>query len=430
MKTSKFNNHFWHENNIVLYNAYNNNFVILDPELHDLFLAGEREGIENLESIHPDFYNHLVNKEFIIGKDVDEIQKVKDLVHKIDKESEDSYNIIINPTMNCNFKCWYCYETHIKDSKMTEETVLKIVKHINAVLENDKIKEFNLSWFGGEPLLYFDKTVVPLLKDAYSICESKGIKFSSNFTTNGLLIDDLMLKKCKKLGVNHFQITLDGHRDRHNEVRFISKERGSYDEIIVNIKLTLSHQIYVTVRLNISDETLNENLKEIITDFLDVNNECKKFLNFSFHKVWQEEKAIDRDVSDLVDLFKANKFNVSRESDVDSVRNSCYADKNNQATINYNGEVFKCTARDFKSENKEGELLDNGTIEWNSKFYERMDSKFKNPPCLVCKILPICNGGCSQSALENIGQDYCVNDFDENKKIEIVRNKFLNTISE
>jgi uncharacterized protein len=429
MKTSKFNTHFRHDNNIVLYNAYNNDFLILDPELHDLFLAGEREGIENLADIHPDFYYQLVDKEFVIKEDVDEIQRVKDLVHLIDKENEDTYSMIINPTMNCNFKCWYCYETHIKDSKMTEKTVLKISNHINLVLKNDKVKEFNLSWFGGEPLLYFNKTVLPLLEGAYTICKSKNVKFSSNFTTNGLLIDNDMLQKCKEFGVNHFQITLDGHRDRHNEVRYISKERGSYDEIVENIKRTLRHEMYVTVRLNISDETLNENLKEIITDFLDVNSDYKKFLNFSFHKVWQEEKAIDRDISELVDLFKKNKFIVTKQGDSDNVRNSCYADKKNQATINYNGEVFKCTARDFKSENKEGDLLENGVIEWNSKFDERMDAKFKNPPCLECKILPICNGGCSQNALENMGQDYCINDFDENKKTEIVKSKFLQAIS-
>lgn len=430
MKTSKFNTYFSYEDKAVLYNAFNTNFVVLDPELHDLLLAAEREGIEKLEQVHPDFYAHLVEEGFVVEKNIDEIQKVKDLVRQIDKETEDSYSIIVNPTMNCNFKCWYCYETHIKDSKMTDETVQKIVKHIKNVLQNDKIKEFDLSWFRGEPLLYFDKTVVPLLEKAFAICNNKNVKFSSNFTTNGLLIDDLMLEKCKKLSVTHFQITLDGHRERHNQVRFVSKERGSYDEIVSNIKLTLKHQMYVTVRLNISEETLNENLKEIIKDFSDTEDESKEFLDFSFHKVWQEEKAIDRDISDVIFLFKEKGFKTSRESDLDSVRNSCYADKKNQATINYNGEIFKCTARDFKSENKEGSLLENGAIEWNARFDERMDAKFKNPPCLDCRILPICNGGCSQAALENAGQYYCVNDFDENKKTEIVRNKFLNAISE
>ena len=70
-----------------------------------------------------------------------------------------------------------------------------------------------------------------------------------------------------------------------------------------------------------------------------------------------------------------------------------------------------------------------GIIEWNEKYENRMNSKFKNPPCLQCKILPICNGGCSQQALEHNGKEYCIHDFDENKKLDIIKDKFLYAIS-
>ena len=114
---------------------------------------------------------------------------------------------------------------------------------------------------------------------------------------------------------------------------------------------------------------------------------------------------------------------------MDFVRNSCYADKKNHATINYNGDLFKCTARDFETKNREGFLDENGNLVWNEKYDVRLNSKFKNKPCLDCRILPICNGGCSQQALEHIGIDYCVNDFDEIKKTNIVKDKFLYTIN-
>ena len=66
-----------------------------------------------------------------------------------------------------------------------------------------------------------------------------------------------MLEECKNNGVNNFQITLDGHRERHNQVRYVSDTRGSYDEIIENIKLCAKEGFSVSVRLNISQETLN-----------------------------------------------------------------------------------------------------------------------------------------------------------------------------
>jgi uncharacterized protein len=313
---------------------------------------------------------------------------------------------------------------------MTKETINNIIKLVdNILLEKKNLKEFHLQWFGGEPLLYFDKTVLPLLQGVYPKMADKGIRFSSGFTTNGLLINREILNLCKQFGVEHFQITLDGHRERHNQVRYVSKERGSYDEIVANIKLCAKNKFSTSARINVSEETL-EKLTNILEDFLDLETDAKEYLNFSFHEVWQEEKDIATDIQDVVNLFREKGFRTLYKGvNLDTVRNSCYADKKNHATINYSGEVYKCTARDFESKSREGLLNDNGVIEWNEKYDKRMSAKFKNPPCLKCKILPICNGGCSQQAIEHEGREYCIHDFDENKKLEIIKDKFLYAIS-
>lgn len=215
MKTSQFNSFFFYEGKTIGYNSFTNEFILLESELYDLFVASKNEnGWEELKEIHNDFYDFLVEKGFIITDDVNEIEKVKKLVHEIDIENEELYELTINPTMNCNFKCWYCYETHIKASKMNQDTINNIITFVNNILvEKKKLKEFHLQWFGGEPLLYFNSTVLPLLKGIYPKMIEHNISFSSGFTTNGLLINQEMLDICKNLGVSHFQITLDGHRE-------------------------------------------------------------------------------------------------------------------------------------------------------------------------------------------------------------------------
>lgn len=431
MKVSQFNSFFFYEEKHVGYNAFTNEFIILQPELYEIYKAADHENNwSELKEIHEDFYNFIEEKGFIISQDENEIEKVKNLVYTIDKENNELFELTINPTMNCNFKCWYCYETHIKASKMSSETINNTIKLVENILaENDNLKDFHLQWFGGEPLLYFDSTVVPLLQGIYPKMIKKNISFTSGFTTNGLLINQKMLDLCKSLGVSHFQITLDGHRERHNKVRYITKDRGSYDEIVNNIKLCAENGVSVTARINVSEETLN-NLSKIMDDFSDLDDKCKKYLDFSFHEVWQEEKDIAEDIQEVVNHFRDVGFNTLYKGiNLDTVRNSCYADKKNHATINYNGEVFKCTARDFESKSKEGILNSDGKIEWNEKYDQRMNSKFKNPPCLSCKILPICNGGCSQQAIEHKNIEYCVNDFDENKKLEIIKDKFMYIMS-
>lgn len=68
---------------------------------------------------------------------------------------------------------------------------------------------------------------------------------------------------------------------------------------------------------------------------------------------------------------------------------------------------------------KEGTILESGEIEWSKTHQMRMDIKLKNKPCLDCSILPICGGGCRQVGLEK-RESYCLYDFDERKKKQVV----------
>ena len=429
-KNSQFNVFFYHENKMIGYNGFTDEFLLLNPELHAIYDAiSKTNEWSELKEVHPDFFNHLLKTGFIVSEDTNEVEKVKNVVREAEQEQEKSYILTINPTMNCNFKCWYCYETHIKASKMTLETIESVCNHVKWVLDTKpNLQQFTLSWFGGEPLLYFHKTVVPILEKIAPLFKTRNVNFSSGFTTNGFLIDQKTVDICKENNSAYFQITLDGHRERHNQVRYVSKERGSYDEIISNIRLCLKNEANVSVRVNVSEETL-ENVIKISEDFQGLSAKENEYLNFSFHEVWQEEKELTRDIQEVVNAFRDKGFNTLFQGvNIDTMRNSCYADKRNHATINYNGDVFKCTARDFESSSREGTLGLDGEITWNEIYEKRMNSKFKNAPCLSCKLLPVCNGGCTQQALEH-NEEYCLYDFDAERKTDIIRDKYLYYIS-
>lgn len=430
MKYSQFNTFQPYDDKILAYNAFTDKYLLLEHMLYDIILSAKaNNNIEEIEEVHPDFYNALYNDGFIVPADVDEIDKVRALMNSVDNQN-DSYRLIINPTMNCNFKCWYCYETHIKESKMDIDTIDKTVLFMdNTLTNNPSIKTFFLSFFGGEPLLYYQQTVLPLLQKCGAIAEKHQVEFGADFTTNGLLLSPETAKQMKELKVTSFQITLDGNREKHNLVRYVSKSRGSYDEIMKNIYLIAETGFNVTVRVNYTEANL-DGLEEVLDDLSGLSSNAKKNLHVSLQKVWQEEnQGLSDKVNQFMELVKQLGFGTSHFILADNVRYSCYADKKNHATINYNGEVFKCTARDFNSENREGILTEGGEIEWNQKYLTRIEAKLKNKPCLECAILPICGGGCSQKAMENLGKDYCVNFFDEDRKKSIVLSRF-HTIAE
>ena len=428
MKASNYNVLFNYEGLDVGFNGVTQEFIILDELMLELYRNGEqRKQFGELKEVYPQFYDFLVEKGFLIGEDINQFEQLKELSLKVDNR-DDSYHLIINPTMNCNFKCWYCYETHIKDSKMDSDTKEKVISFVKRTIEdNPQIKKFSISWFGGEPLLYFDKVIRPILSEVVPYMKSKEIFFSCGITTNGLLINQERLAFCKEHYLDSFQITLDGHRERHDKVRFISGEKGSYDKILDNIFLIAQNGLTTSVRVNCSVETL-PGIPAILEDFERLDTAFKKNIHFDFHKVWQVSEDIEDNLRDYRLQFRDRGFRV-RGGIYDTLTQSCYADKKNHVTINYNGDVFKCTARDFKKEDVEGTLNEDGTLDWNGKYHKRLSSKFKNPPCFECKIFPICGGGCSQHAIENEGRDYCVHDFNEESKTKAVIGKFLETIS-
>ena len=268
------------------HNGLSNRYVVLEPDLFHLLEAARNKGqLAELKGAHSEFYQYLKENAFIVADDFDELQACIDRYRAIDFDKT-RYELHINPTMNCNFKCWYCYETHIKKSRLNTETQNHIAKFVRELLyKKPDIKDFQLNWFGGEPLLYFNNAVLPIMKRIYAITQEKKVELSTYFTSNGLLIDQNVIDSCQAYGVTGFQITLDGHRERHNRVRFISQSKGSYDKIRDNIKRLVRNEIKVNVRINCDRETLN-GLEKIADDFFDMTAADRDYLTFDFHKIW------------------------------------------------------------------------------------------------------------------------------------------------
>lgn len=425
MKFSQFNSIIPYEDKFALFNSFTQKVLFLVPELKELLIAGISEGIENMNDVHPSFYQYLVENEFVIDSSLNEFEKVKALSKSVD-ENNQKYVLTINPTMNCNFKCWYCYETHIKQSKLTREMIGRIQTFISATADKEELKNFSLSFFGGEPLLYFKKDVVPIIDYFVEKCRQRNLFFDISFTTNGYLVDqdfiDYFNSKNIKCGL---QITLDGYKEEHDKVRYVSKTKGSYEEIIRNIRLLIQNNFHVRLRVNYTDKNIH-NTGKIAEEFADLPKEAQDNIMFDFHRVWQDSKVDDTSthLDNELDIIRDQGFNATGGYSPNNVKESCYADKRNSAVINYNGDIYKCTARDFTTPNRAGYINENGELVWNDGYLDkRMSSKFNNKPCKSCRIMPLCNGGCSQHAMEKLGEDYCVYHGDENEKSKVVKTK-------
>lgn len=112
------------------------------------------------------------------------------------------------------------------------------------------------------------------------------------------------------------------------------------------------------------------------------------------------------------------------------MRQSCYGDKVNHILINYQGDLYGCTARDFTVENRIGFLDKNGIPHYDlSKLRLRNAAKLSKPICECCRIAPICGGGCKQRAYESNEFEGCTMGYSDtdidNKILDIFEYEFM-----
>ena len=354
-----------------------------------------------MEMKHPALFKKLCEHGFYVEDDVDEFQILNHQNQAI-IENEKDYFIIINPTLACNYKCWYCYENHIPHSKMSAETLEKVFKHMTHVVETrSQLQSFPIAFFGGEPLLYFKDIVLPIIRFHDALCKQYHIPYTSiGFTSNGGLLNPEMIAVLAQYENVQFQITLDGGKEAHNKIRYSYKGQDSYTLILHNVISLLKNGIDVRLRINYTAESL-DSLTDIADDLSMLSENDKSRLEVDFHQVWQERspsKDLDG-IRNVVDYFYKKKLYVIF-NDVNMVRNPCYGDRRNTAVINYNGDIYKCTAKDFNVINRDGYLNENGDIVWLKSQDYRANIRFKDGYCNTCRIPPLCGGGCSRYMLE------------------------------
>lgn len=385
----------------LLYNCANNKLMVCVKDIKDL-LESNIEKIDVISQIHLDLYNYLKNNRFIVDDTINEAEQYIENI-KIEDQSKEFLSLTINPTLNCNLKCWYCYEKHLPNTFISAEVESSIKKMIGKCI-SENLKYLHINFFGGEPLLEFDSFIYPLLQYINSLNLNNRFNFSVSFTTNALLLTLEKSMLLKELNVPiSFQIPFDGGREQHNLVKKAGDGVSSYDVILNNIQCVLEQGFNVLVRCNYTSKNI-ESFEELVEDMLKIGKDYQNQIAFSFQQVWQTKE--EKDTHDkLNNVFKKLECGTVKFS-VSSISERCYADKENHIVINYNGDVYKCTARDFLSELREGVLLEDGTIEYNERYYDRMEEKYNIGNCMKCKIMPICNI-CTQKRLESFEENIC-----------------------
>jgi uncharacterized protein len=397
MVWSKYNYLFESEKfGFLLYNSLSNSFIELDEEAYSLLKDFEEGG--NLDIEDTDFLEHLKKAKVVVTNDKDEFYSIKYATH-----CQRFYNkfleLTINPTLHCNFACKYCFENNKPAKYMSDEVEDALIDFI----QNQKqIEKMHITWFGGEPLMAFDR-----VKSITKRIQASDISFTAGMITNGYLLSKKIISELQTLNINRLQITIDGLEQTHDQRRCLLSGLGTFNRIIQNIEvLKQTYPNYdLVIRMNVDKNNQDEFIKvykyfhdkyqaNIVVDpgFVDDINNCNASdCLFDRMKISQF----------LINLYKQYGLNIRGLYPQDN-RYECAIRNPWHLVIGPEGEIYKCW-NDVGNEKKiVSNLLkkEDGDRSLLTRYYVAADP-FDNLECVNCFYLPICGGGCPYNRLAN-----------------------------
>jgi len=401
---SKYNYTTYFEENVICLNGISKQML--------MFKSSEYEHIfknlilkDNFTKAYPSLSLKLLELGFLIENDYEELDNIR-FRHNLDIFSSNIYWLTINPTLDCNLNCWYCdiNKTNRHIGKSMNGTIKGRIKlFIDKLIYEKKVAGIHLDWFGGEPMLYFNEVIKPLSVYAQKAAIRNELSFSNHITTNGLIISKSSLDSFREIGLNSFQITLDGCEEKHNKIRALAG-KSSFKEIVQNINAIGDNisDARITLRINYDKTTLS-NISSLVDKF---SKKSKEKILIDFQRVWQVGR-VEADenllLKNAINLFSESGFKISTYGFKIGKTHACYSDRYNHIAINYDGKVYKCTARGYNEENSIGYLDNQGElIIKNKKLYNMWfaSNNIENKYCLNCSFLPLCMGICSQKKVD------------------------------
>ncbi|MCL2839933.1 MAG: SPASM domain-containing protein [Defluviitaleaceae bacterium] len=401
MEWSRYNLMFESKRNgWLLYNSGSNTFVQMDDKTAEI--AKQIQKSPNMDfSDKPDLFFKLRLGGFLIddGQDDDLVNILKMKALTINYSSDKLY-LTVAPTKECNFDCAYCYEKNRVPSKMSDE----IEDNLITFIKNHKlVNKVFITWYGGEPLLEFNK-----IKNISKKIDALGIKYSADMVTNGYELSGDVIENLNQLKISHVQITIDGIKKTHDSRRHLINKEGTYDKILENINKLMNSDWHGCLSLRVNVDTNNSSeFVEVYQYFKDIYSD-KFDRSIRVYPGFVDDKQ-SPDIGCHFDPYKKGKFifELARDYGIHALEifpikkiGGCYLSKKNAYVVGPHGEIYKCW--DDLGIDKEIVGNINNTKIWNIALIANSMvgvSNLESKTCLACFFFPICNGGCPKARM-------------------------------
>lgn len=410
MKLSRYTQTVAYDGKTIIYNLLNGKRALCyDPHETEV-LARLSQG----ESIPEDALSEGM-RAFCVDESIDE-RKVSLGLFQNTIWNKQQLSFIVLPTMDCMFRCRYCYED--KNSQKIDATFMRdFLEAIKNYHKENTLKTLSIEWYGGEPLMVFND-IVQFTQNLNAFYSENHIETTYSMTTNAYLLDMERARKLIALGIRKYQITIDGVEETHDRLRPHKNGSGTWNTIMSNLLALQDSDLdfHVMIRVNYDKDVVGR-----ISEFHEyVKNHFDKRFTIFHHVIskWGGENDDNMDVIDgptsqyVDDLLVEEAVNHDLKPDMNFYFSKfggrvCYANRPYFFILSLDRKLRKCTFTDEKYDyiNAIG-CLESGKFYIDEKKlynfimpdFERMVEK----GCFECSVLPVCQGlSCALRRAEN-----------------------------
>lgn len=385
------------------FNAFTGALLELDAEEFERVAILEgRPGSRVPTGLPSALRDRLIAAGIVVPDGFDERAALFDLRRRA-LDAPDSLLLTLAPTIQCNFRCTYCFETH-RQEVMTPAIEHDLVRFIAQKAEG--VRAINTTWFGGEPLLRLD-TIERVQRFINELGEARGITVVHSIITNGYFLTADFVARLQALGAWEMaQVTIDGPPQVHDNRRMLVGGGGTWNRVIENCLIALNGGMHVAVRVNVDrrnvtmlgpllDRLIEERVVPAASVSLGfVTDATSTCAHVAAEVLSDEERAR------IALWFEGEKLR--RHLPPSAVLPSpqcgplCVVESKLGYVVAPSGLIFKCWNQVDRSEEEaighvSGRSVPNATTELER--WTRYDPSHRSG-CSNCSALPACMGGC------------------------------------
>ena len=235
-------------------------------------------------------------------------------------------NFFISLTHACQLRCSYCYAGDKFKKSINYPTLDATIEFILSKANGS----FGLGFFGGEPLMEWDKLVYATEK-LEELASKKGVGFSKTVTTNGLALTQ---EKIDWLIEHNFflVISIDGNNKMHNTHRIYADKSESFTKLVKN--LALANNSFNSSKLSTITVLTPENIEHLSQSvkFLHEDMEIKRIrLSVDYFSNWEDTEIIEKEFAKLkeyiLECYNKNDdiyLDIVDEKIKSHIQNSCF----------------------------------------------------------------------------------------------------------